>query len=148
MRRIILILAGAVLASVIPGAVRAQESEEPEIRTITVTTFNIPPGAGEKFTEYLDTYMIPAIKEDPNILGFRYAAHHWGSQPTAWLFTEYESLAGLAESEEWQERWFDEHYPEGSPELEAAEKAAQENFLPVFVGHTDNILSANMNRAK
>lgn len=148
MRRIILILAGVLLAAAIPGAVQAQE-EEPESRTVTVTTFTIPQGKGQKFMEYVDTYMMPAINADPNVLGFRIASHHWGGGDfNTMVIAEYESLGGLHQSEEFQDQWYDEHYPEGSPEREAADKAVEEDFLPYFVGHTDNILNANMNRAK
>ena len=147
MRRTILILIGALLVMGLPEA-RAQE-EEPEFRTVTMTTFTIPQGKGQKFMEYVDTYMMPAIQADPNVLGFRIASHHWGGHDfNTLMIAEYESLAGLAASEEFQDQWLDENYPEGSAERETAEKALEEDFLPYFVGHTDNILTTNMNRAK
>ncbi|MGH7564252.1 MAG: hypothetical protein ACREK5_07495 [Gemmatimonadota bacterium] len=149
MRTTLFILAATLLASALPGAARAQEEQEPEIRTITMTTFTIPPGKGQKFMEYVDTYMMPAIKADPHTLGFRIAGHHWGgSDFNTVIISEYESFEGLSLSEEFQDQWFDENYPEDTPEREAADKAAEEDFLPYFVGHTDNIMNANMSRAK
>ena len=150
MRSFSLTLAVALLATAIPGAVRAQEQEqEPEIRTLTITAFTIPTGKGEKFNEYVDKYVMPAVKADPNVLTFRLARHHWGSgKANAWFIAEYESLEGLYRSEEFQSDWYDENFPEGTPEREAADKATEEDFLPFFSDHVDEITTTNMSRAK
>lgn len=148
MRTCLFILVAVLLAAGNPGVVRAQE-QEPEIRTLTMTAFTIPLGEGEKFNEYVDKYIVPPAKADPNILSFRYARHHYGGgKANAWFIVEYESLEGLYRSEEFQNDWFEENFPEGTPEREAADKATQEDFLPFFGDHSDEITAVNMNRAK
>jgi hypothetical protein len=147
-RKSLWILAGLMIVLGIPGTARGQETE-PEIRTLAITAFTIPQGQGQKFNEYVDTYIIPPTKADPNLLGFRFARHHYGGgKANAWFIAEYESLEGLARSEEFQSDWYDENFPEGTPEREAADKATQEDFLPSFGEHSDEITSVNMNRAK
>ena len=148
MRKSLWILAGVMTILSVPGAVQGQEAE-PEIRTLTITSFTIPLGQGEKFNEYVDTYIIPSAKADPNVLGFRFARHHYGGgKANAWFISEYESLEGLYRSEEFQDNWIEENFPEGTPEREAADKATQEDFLPFFSEHSDEITTVSMNRAK
>lgn len=148
MRRSLWILAVVTTILSAPRAVQGQEAE-PEIRTLTITAFTVPLGMGEKFNEYVDTYIIPPTKADPDVLGFRFARHHYGGgKANAWFIVEYESLEGLARSEDFQNDWYDENFPEGTPEREAADKATQEDFLPFFSEHSDEITSVNMNRAK
>ncbi len=148
MRTTLFVFAAALLAAAVPSAARAQE-QEPEIRTLTITAFTIPLGEGESFNEYIDKYVIPPAKADPNVLSFRFARHHYGSgKANAWFIVEYESLEGLSRSEDFQSDWYDENFPEGTPEREAADKATQEDFLPFFGEHSDEITTVNMNRAK
>ncbi|MFQ5890557.1 MAG: hypothetical protein ACE5JR_10965 [Gemmatimonadota bacterium] len=151
MRKHVHALAGAAaLFLLMPAATLAQEEEEqPETRIITVTTFHVP--FGEQFADlldYIDTYVVPPSKEDPNILHFRVATHAWGdASKNVWFITEYPDLGAIDASNDWQSEWFDEHYPEGTPEREAADAAFEEHFAPYFK-HKDNILGVNMNRAK
>lgn len=148
MRKSLWILAGVMTILSAPRAVRGQEAE-PEIRTLTITAFTIPLGQGENFNDYVDTYIVPSAQADPNVLSFRFARHHHGGgEVNAWFISEYESLEGLARSEEFQSDWYDENFPEGTPEREAADKATEEDFLPFFSGHSDEITAVNMNRAK
>jgi hypothetical protein len=132
MRRSLWILAVVTTILSAPRAVQGQQAE-PEIRTLTITAFTIPLGMGEKFNEYVDTYIIPPTKADPDVLGFRFARQQYGGgKANAWFIVEYESLEGLARSEDFQNDWNDECFPEGTPEREAADKATQEDFLPFF----------------
>ena len=148
MRTFLLALAAVLLAAGSPGAVRAQEPA-PEIRTLVITAFTIPLGEGQKFNEYVDKYIVPPAKADPNVLSFRFARHHYGGgKDNAWFIVEYESLEGLYRSEEFQNDWYDENFPEGTPEREAADKATEEDFLPFFSDHVDEITTTNMSRAK
>ena len=148
MRSLLFTVAATLFMAGIPGLARAQE-QEPVIHTLTITAFTIPLGEGEKFNEYVDKYIIPPAKADPNVLGFRFARHHYGGgKANAWFIVEYESLEGLYQSEEFQDNWFEENFPEGTPEREAADKATQEDFLPFFGDHTDEITTINMSRAK
>lgn len=148
MHRSLRIFAGVMILLGVPGMVRGQD-QEPETRTLAITSFTIPLGQGQKFNEYVDTYIIPPTQADPNVLSFRFARHHYGSgKANAWFIAEYASLEGLAQSEEFQNDWYEDQFPEGTPEREAADKATQEDFLPYFSEHSDEITAVNMNRAK
>ncbi len=147
-RYLLLVLVGAV-ASLNASALLAQE-DEPETRVITVTTFHVP--FGEAFGEsldFIDTYLVPPANENPHVLGFRYATHAWGNTAAnVWLMTEYASLAAIDEAQEWDDAWFEEHFPEGTPEREEADRAFEEDFAPYLSKHQDNILTVSMDRAK
>ncbi len=133
-----------------PLSAVAQQADEPETHIMTITTFYVPLGLErEAVMDYIDEYVVPPAKGDPNVLGFRVAVHNWGTnQRNVWLMTEYESLAALDASNEWGNAWFEENYPEGSAEREAADKAFEEVYAPYFSKHTDNIVVVNMDRAK
>jgi hypothetical protein len=145
-----LLFAGAAVLLMAPLASFAQEEEEPETRIITITRFTVPLGEDiGKFRRFVDTYMMPSVQENPYIRSFRVGRHYWGqTHPNIWLITEYALLGDIQAAEEWDEAWFEEHYPEGTPEAEAAEKAWMESFLPFWRKHTDEILRVNMSEAK
>jgi hypothetical protein len=48
----------------------------------------------------------------------------------------------------WGNAWFEEHFPEGTPEREEADRAFEEDIAPYFSKHKDNILNVSMDRAK
>lgn len=151
MRAFRFLLLAAVLAALAPQAVLAQQQDAPpETRLMTLTTFTVSgPQSNQRFNEYVDMIMVPQLQEDPHVLSFRLARHYWGtSTPNVWLITEYASLEELQKSEEFQDRWFQERFPEGSPQREEANRAFQEGFGPYFADHVDNIMTVNMRRAK
>jgi hypothetical protein len=150
MRRFALTLAGLSML-VLAAPVQAQEAQEaPETRVLTMTAFHVPFGqkmAG--FMEFADEYMVPPAAEDPYILMFRVATHYWGTTDvTVWLMTEYASLTDMELSNDWQSEWYEQQYPEGTPEREAADEAFQKEYISYFAVHEDHILNVNMNRAK
>lgn len=131
----------------VPDGVAAQD-DAPDTRIITVTSFHVPFASFEEVNEYVDAFVMPPNRADPNVLGFRYATHAWGdAELNAWFITEYESLAAIDASNEWQAQWLDENYPEGTPERDAADEA-QATFLGYFDGHQDQILGYSVTHAK
>ena len=151
MRSVSLVLAGlSMLVLAAPALAQEETQEAPEIRVLTITAFHVPFGqkmAG--FMEYADEYIVPSASEDPYILMFRVATHYWGTTDvTVWLITEYASLTEMELSNDWQGEWFDQEYPDGTPERDAADEAFQKEFIPFFAQHEDQILNVNMNRAK
>lgn len=150
MRKLVFILAGlSLFAGAAP--VQAQEAQEPpETRVLTITAFHVPFGQKMiRFMDYAEQYLVPPAAEDPHILMFRVATHSWGTTDvTVWLITEYGSLTEMDLSNGWQNEWFEQHYPEGTPEREAADEAFEKELAPYFARHEDEILNVNMNRAK
>lgn len=135
------LLLAAPLVSAVP--------QQPETRILTVTTFKVPFGDFEKFFETVDKYAIPQVKADPNVLTYRIATHAWGeTDKTVWIIAEYKSLSAIDESNQWGNEWFDKNYPEGTAKRDSADKAFEQNFLPYFQNHSDNILTMNVTRTK
>jgi hypothetical protein len=149
MRPFAMAVAFASIWLAVPKSGQAQQ-DQPETHIITVTTFEVPFGEElGKFWEVVDKYIIPSDKANPNVLSERLASHNWGdAKKTIWFITEYKDMAGVQAAEQFSNKYFDEHYPEGSAGRDSADAAFNEHFLKHFGGHEDNILTANMKRAK
>ena len=145
-----LLFAGAVMLAMTPLASFAQEEEGPETRIMTITTLTVPFGEDfGKFLDFVDTYIVPQVQADPYMLSYRIGTHYYGqTRPNIWIISEYASLSDIEASDDWGSVWFEEHYPEGTPEAEAAQEAFSKVFLPLFAKHTDEILNVDMSRAK
>ena len=141
----------SVLLGALPSHAFAQdtmEEEAPETRIMTVTTFYVPFNDMEEVAEFVEKYIMPSTLADPHTLSFRFATHNWGNaKMNAWMITEYASLSAIDDSNEWNAEWFEENYPEGTPEREEAD-AAGEMFTKYFDGHQDNILNYSVNNSK
>ena len=126
----------------------AQETDV-ETRVITVTTFHVP--VGEKLRaalDYLDKYSVPAARENPHVLRFRYATHAWGSTAAnVWIIHEHESLAAVEEAQAWGSAWFEERFPAGTWERSEADRAFEEDYAPYLSKHEDHILTVRADRA-
>lgn len=155
MRTIPLIpILGLLAATAMPAAALAQESDEepPETRVITITTFHVPPGEdGQKVMRFIDRVIAPQARNNPNVLSYRVAQHFWGSNSSeAKIIAEYADWASVeapcgAPCEEWSE----ENIPEeGTPEREEFDELSQAWQRAFFQGHSDEVYSVNMNRAK
>ncbi len=128
--------------------VSAQEMETPP-HIVTVTYFEVPLNELDDFWKVIDTYVFPSSKANPHVLSARIGGHYWGdSKKNVWFITEYENLGAIRESEAWDDKYFDEHYPEGSAARDSADAAFEKHFLSHFTGHQDNILTVNAKRMK
>lgn len=151
MRKLPLALSAVAALLLAPSYLAAQDEEaEPDTRIVTVTSAHVPFGdAGQAFMDFVDAYIVPPSLADPNILAFRVLRHAWGTNKVNfYLVAEYESFTTMDVSNEWQDAWFEENYPEGSDERAEADRATEEDFLPLWSTHTDNILGVRMDRAK
>ncbi len=132
----------------LPTATFAQDDAPPETHIVTVTVAHVPFTAIGDFMEVIDEYSVPQSQADPHLISFKIATHAWGnSKKSVWFISEYANLSAIEASGDWGEEWFDENYPEDTPEREEADKAFEEKFLPYFE-HSDNILSLNVTRSK
>ncbi|MFQ5678026.1 MAG: hypothetical protein ACE5HP_01040 [Gemmatimonadota bacterium] len=143
-------LAGLAL----PATLRAQDQEEapPETRVLTVTTFQLPSGEdGQKVMQFIDRVVAPQARNNPNILSYRIAQHYWGSNSAeVKIIAEYANWAAVeapcgTPCQEWAEANTPE---EGTPEREEFDDLAQAWQRAFFQGHSDEIYSVNMSRAK
>ena len=140
---------GVAVVSFLPVPLQAQHAET-DSRVITVTTFHVP--VGEKLGKvlgYLDKYSVPAARENPHVLGYRYATHSWGDAAVnVWIIHEYASLAAVEAGQQWGADWFEEHFPRGTFERAEADRTFEEDYAPYLSKHRDEILTVDMNRAK
>lgn len=147
-------LLGLLAAAVIPTAALAQESEEtpPEVRVLTVTTFQLPAGEeGQKVMQFIDRVIAPQARNNPNVLSYRVAQHYWGSNSSELkLISEYADWASVeAPCGPPCETWAEANIPEeGTPEREEFDEQAQAWQQAFFAGHVDEIYTVNMSRAK
>lgn len=142
-----------VLLVMTTATARAQdeaEQAEPQTHILTITSFSVPPGDDATgFWDYVDRYIVPADRENPHILSERMGSHYWGdNEQNVWFISEYEDLAALQAAEDWTSEYNEKRAPEGSAAADSADKAFEEQFLPYFRGHKDNIVTINMKRVK
>jgi hypothetical protein len=147
-RRSACALAGALF--LFPMSAAAQEDEPaPEIRYITVTRTNVPLGEDrQKVLEMYERVMTPQNRMDPNVLSYSVATHIWGSNSNdIVIVAEYASWAAINEACEACDEWFETNFPEDSPQR-AEIDALGDVFTRYQSGHSDEIYTVNMNRAK
>ncbi len=126
----------------IPAPVLAQDDEEPEVRYITTSSFDVPMGPErQKVMTFIRNVMAPMAKVNPNLLSFRVAIHDYGTDSRdIVLIREYASWAaieadcgkpcddlgekirpaeGSDEAKAWQEAWqaFRDHYAQHRDEI-------------------------------
>ncbi|MFQ5689853.1 MAG: hypothetical protein ACE5HQ_06250 [Gemmatimonadota bacterium] len=130
----------------------AQEAEQgpPEVRYLTVTTFNIPAGeARQKVFQWINRVVVPQARVNPNVLSFRVATHNWGANSAeVALISEYPDWASIEGDCEACSEWFQQNVPEkGTPEREEFDEISRAYFKH-YNGHKDEIYAINMNMAK
>lgn len=142
------VLAGVLMLLITPPNVFAQEEDEPdpELRYITVTTWDFPGGDdGDKAAEWLETVMVPLMRMNPNVVSARVAFHLWGSNSAqAVIIAEYADFAAINADCEPCDAWFEEQQPEEeTPEREEWDAMAQA-FFQAYRGHSDELYQVNM----
>lgn len=137
-----------------PAPSSAQEQEQaPEIRVLQVTTFHAPQGEErQRMMQFIDRVIAPQARNNPHVLSYRVATHLYGSNSTEIkLISEYADWESVeAPCGEPCQAWAEENIPEeGTPGWEEfdAQRAAWFN-LYLSAGHSDEIYSVNMGRAK
>ncbi|UCF20425.1 MAG: hypothetical protein JSU87_03185 [Gemmatimonadota bacterium] len=141
----------AVMMSVSPKAMSAQETSEPAFHYITVTTFNVPLGQeGSGVMMWVDSVMVPLAKLNSNVLSYHVGRHNWGSSGgQVVIISEYPSWAAIeADCGEPCAQWMQETQPEeGTPRAEQWDKI-QATFLKYYTGHSDEIYAVPNSRSK
>lgn len=145
---------GALAVVLAPGALLAQDADEPDTNVITISKFHVPAGEDRaKVMEFIDRVIVPTNQVNPNVLSYRVAVHFYGAHST--------EIALIAEYPDWNaveapcgtpcEEWAEANWPaEGTPEYdEMAElQAAWTKAYMGGHGHSDEIYNVRMDRAK
>ncbi|CAN5133538.1 hypothetical protein BH18GEM1_BH18GEM1_15240 [soil metagenome] len=129
---------------------RAQEQEEPTIRYVAATSFDVPFYDREKVVSFLEEYFLPGYQLDPRIRNFRMLNHQWGSNAsTIVLVAEYDSWADIeADCGQPCDDYDAQHEEpeEGDPGY-AEYQEKQAAFQKYYAAHSDEIYTTSMSRA-
>ncbi len=151
--RLLLALAVA-LVLVAPTVLVAQDQgQAPEVRVMQVTTFHAPQGEErQKMMQFINRVIAPQARNNPHVLSYRVATHYYGANSTEIkLITEYADWTSVeAPCGEPCQTWAEANIPaEGTPER-AEFNEQQAAWIKFFLagGHSDELYSVNMSRAK
>lgn len=142
------LVAAAMFAT---SSAQAQDPPPPPTRVTAVTTVEVPFGdERQKFISFLEEYFLPGFQLHPKVKNFRMLNHNWGSNGAQILMVaEYETFADIeAECGQPCDDYFAQH--EAPEEGEDGYDEYQEKlavFNKYYAKHSDEIYSANMNRA-
>ncbi|PSQ51115.1 MAG: hypothetical protein BRD28_06095 [Bacteroidetes bacterium QH_10_64_37] len=149
---------GAILLFSMAGLTtpaQAQEEEDPGERYVALTTFEVPLHVRDTVIPYMQEYVVPLQRLNPNVVTFRVLAHRWGSDASQIaLYREVEEFAdvdslsvedcGQPCEEYMKEPPEPEEGDEGYEEFQEAEQLYQEYNSD----HQDQIYWAPMEAAK
>ena len=130
----------------LPLAAQQDAQDQPDVRWVTVTTFQAPPGEDRQMAfQWMEEVMVPMARMDPNVLSYRIGTHNWGSNGQQIVaIAEYPTWEAIQADCEACNEWLQEQMPEeGTPEREAWEAMA-DAFTRVYLHHRDEIYMVNM----
>jgi hypothetical protein len=143
-----------IAAACAPAIGHAQTSaQEPaqEVRFVTVSKFAMPHDTTQRrlVMMVIDSIMVPQARMDPNVLSYRVLTHNWGADSNDILImVEYPSWAAIEATCAACDEWIQSKTPAvGTPER-ARWDAMGAAFQRAYQGHSDEIYSAQMRRAK
>jgi hypothetical protein len=141
------IAAAALFAT---SSAQAQEPPPPPTRVTAVTTVEVPFGDDrQKFISFLEEYFLPGYQLNPKVKNFRMLNHNWGSNAEQILLVaEYDTFADIEAECTPCDEYFEQHEaPEEGEDGYEAYQDKLEVFNKYYAKHSDEIYSANMNRA-
>lgn len=140
-----------ILGSTVLGFAQEEEDEGPGQRYVTVTIFDMPLQIRDKVIPYMQKYVVPYFKLNPNIVTFRVLVHNWGSNASEMVYySEYEEFEDInADCGQPCEDYEKEH-PEPEEGDEGYEEfiEARDLYTKYFSGHHDEIYSVPMEAGK
>jgi hypothetical protein len=127
------------------------QQPQPEARFVTVSKFAMPQDTTQRRLVFMaiDSIMVPQARMNPNVLSYRVLAHNWGANSSDVLITaEYPSWGAIEAECAACDQWVESKTPApGTPER-ARWNAMVAAFQRAYEGHSDEIYSAQMRRAK
>lgn len=142
-------LAAVSLASV--SGLRAQAAPaQAEFRVLTISSFRVPLGEDRtRVLEYMEKWMVPPAKMNPNVLSYRIGQHWYGSNSSdVVIVAEYPNWAAVTATCQPCQEWTQTNTPkEGTPERQAFNEA-QALFLKYYSTHADQIFTMPTRLAK
>lgn len=142
-------LAAATLAAA-PALSAQAAPAQPEFRVLTVSTFRVPLGEDRtRVMEFMEKWMVPPAKINPNVLSYRVGQHWYGSNSSDLVIVaEYPNWAAVTAPCQPCQEWTQTNTPkEGTPERQAFNEA-QAFFLKHYSTHADQIFTVPTRMAK
>jgi len=144
----------AVLAyMLVPLALQAQDADDsaPETVIVAMATVKVPLGEDRgKFMQFIEQYVTPQEKNNPNVLAYHVLSHYYGSNSSEVVIVSvYENLAAIeapcgAPCRDWWEANVPAEGEEGREEFEDL----RDTYFKYFARHSDEVYSSNTARSK
>ncbi len=128
----------------------AQESQQ-EVRYLTVSKFAMPQDTTQRrlVMMAIDSVMVPQARMDPNVLSYRVLTHNWGANSRDILImAEYPNWAAIEAECAACVQWLQSKTPAAGTPERAQWDAIGAAFQSAYEGHSDEIYSVQMRRAK
>lgn len=151
MRKIALAVGVCALAFFIASEPLRAQDQDPPVRYVTATSFNVPFGPDRaEVMSFLEEYFLPGIQLNPAVRNFRLLTHNWGSNGmTVVMVAEYDNWADIeGDCGQPCDDYFAQH--EAPEEGDDGYQEYQEKstaFNAAYGSHSDEIYTTNMNRA-
>lgn len=148
-RYVFALLALSLVAT--PMSARAQD-EEPAVRYVTTSTFDVPMGPErQKVMTFIRNVMVPTARVNPHILSFRVAVHDYGTDSRdVVLIREYASWDAIEAEcgKPCDDYWDANPGPEEDTDEGKEWRAAWEAFRDHYATHRDEIYTYRVDMAK
>jgi hypothetical protein len=143
-----------IVAACAPAIGHAQTpapQPQQEVRFVTVSKFALPQDTTQRrlVMMMIDSVMVPQARMDPNVLSYRVLTHNWGANSSDILISvEYPNWAAIEAPCTACDEWLQSKTPAAGTPERARWDAMGAAFQGAYDGHSDEIYSAQMRRAK
>jgi hypothetical protein len=141
----------AVCAPAIGNAQAPAQGSQQEVRFVTVSKFALPHDTTQQrlVMMAIDSIMVPQARMDPNVLSYRVLTHNWGADSNDILIVaEYQNWAAIEAPCAACDAWLQSKTPAAGTPERGRWDAMGAAFQTAYRGHSDEIYSAQMRRAK
>ena len=144
----------AVLAyMLVPQALQAQDGDDSASETVIVAMATVKVPIGEdrgKFMRFVEQYVTPQQRNNPNVLAYHVLAHYYGSNSSEVVIVSvYENLAAIeAPCGDPCRDWWEANVPAEGEEGREEFEDLRDTYFKYFARHSDEIYSSNTARSK
>jgi hypothetical protein len=151
MKKLIVGLA-ALAYLVVPQTMFAQDSDDaPETVVVAMATMKVPLGEDrQKFMQFVEQYVAPQSRNDPNLLAYHVLAHYYGSNSSEVVIVSvYENLAAIEEPcGDPCSDWWEANAPSEGEEGYEEFVDLRDTYFKYFAKHSDEIYMSRTDLSK
>jgi hypothetical protein len=144
----------AVLAYIlVPQALQAQDGNDFESETVVVAMATVKVPLGEdrgKFMQFVEKYVTPQQKNNPNVLAYHVLSHYYGSNSSEVVIVSvYPNLAAIeAPCGDPCREWWEANVPAEGAEGRDEFEDLRDTYFMYFAKHSDEIYTSDTARSK